>query len=398
MRILVLSNLYPPVVRGGYEVECSGVVDHLRGSHEVTVLTSSLERESAGREPWIRRELPFVEYRKPDSLRAPLHARTAARVAARALAEVRPELIYVWNGSQVPQSAIAVLARSGVPLAFRVCEHWFGRLWSEDVFMRHLEPGERGVRGIWARAMRAVNARDAALRLDPAAHYPAAISWVSETLRRLSPAPAVVDPTFEQILFPVTRNQERFRGADWRPAPEPTVLFAGRLEEAKGADVLVRALARLPAEVRAVFAGPGDPEFVLAPARELGVADRVEVTGPLAPDRLAERMTEAHALVIPSVWEDPLPLLCFEGALAGVPIVASRIGGIPELFEDGEHALLFPPGDADALADALTRTLDGGGAERAARARTHVAEFTFERYLAEQDRFVERAAALSPLA
>ena len=385
----MLSNLYPPIVRGGYEVECSGVVDHLRREHEVVVLTSSLDRDDAASDNSIRRDLAFVEYTKAHSARAPVDAVRAARSAARALDDVRPDLVYVWNGSQIPQAAIAVLARSGVPLAFRVCEHWFGRIWSDDVFMRHLERGDRGLRGGWARAMRLVN-RHPALRLDEQARYPASLSWVSETLRRLSPAPAVIEPVMEQILFPVTRNQDRFRDVERAPTSQPTVLFAGRLEEEKGPDVVVRALASLEPDVRGVFAGPGDPEFVLGPARELGLADRVEVTGPLAPEGLVERMAQAHALVIPSVWEDPLPLLCFEGALAGVPIVASRIGGIPELFTDGEHALLFPPGDSDACAQALADTLaDGRG--RAARAKARVSEFTFERYLAEQDRFVKEA-------
>jgi glycosyltransferase involved in cell wall biosynthesis len=395
LRILVLSNLYPPVVRGGYEVECSGVVDRLRErGHEVTVLTSSLDRSQAEPVDWIRRELHFVEYRRAHSLRAPFDAVRGAKIAQRLLDEVDPDLIYVWNGAQVPGSTLAVLARSGKPLAFRICEHWFGRLWTKDVFMRHLERGERGPRALWALAMRAVN-RHPALRLDPLESHPAAVSWVSEALRGLSPAPRAFPPTFEQILFPVTRNQDRFRGVERSPSPEPVVLFAGRLEEEKGPDVVVRALARLPEEVQGVFAGPGDPEFVMTPARELGIDHRIEVTGPLPPERLVERMASAHALVIPSVWEDPLPLLCFEGALVGVPIVASRIGGMPELFNDGEHALLFPPGDHEALARALTQTFVDGD-ERAARAKARVEQFTFERYLGEQEEFVSQAAATSP--
>lgn len=379
------------MVRGGYEVECSGVVDRLRESHDVTLLTSTLERSHAPDEPWIRRELPFIEYRLAHSLRAPRDALRGAKVAQRTLDEVQPDLIYVWNGAQVPHTALAVLARSGLPLAFRVCEHWFGRLWWKDVFMRHLQPGERGLRGVWARAMRLLN-RHPALQIDPMARRPVAVSWVSQTLRRLSPSPPAFEPVFEQVLFPVTRNQDRFRGVTHAPAEVPAVLFAGRLEEEKGPDVVVRALAELPADVRGVFAGPGDPEFILQPARELGIANRIEVTGPLPPEQLVERLAQAHALVIPSVWEDPLPLLCFEGALVGVPIVASRIGGIPELFEHGEHALLFPPGDSHALAQALEQTFVDGE-QRAVRAKAHVDEFTFERYLAEQERFVEQAAA-----
>ena len=64
------------------------------------------------------------------------------RAARRAL-EWKPDLVYAWNGSSIPQSSLRVLADSGVPLAFRVCEHWFGALFLGDQFMRELLPARR---------------------------------------------------------------------------------------------------------------------------------------------------------------------------------------------------------------------------------------------------------------
>ena len=60
MRLLVLTDLYPPIAFGGYERACSELVDGLRERHEVTVLTSDLRRDSAPRLPWVRRELPHL--------------------------------------------------------------------------------------------------------------------------------------------------------------------------------------------------------------------------------------------------------------------------------------------------------------------------------------------------
>ena len=61
MRILVVTDRFPPAVHGGYEIECAGVVAHLRREHEVTVLTSSLDRRGIPVEPGVVRRLPFVE-------------------------------------------------------------------------------------------------------------------------------------------------------------------------------------------------------------------------------------------------------------------------------------------------------------------------------------------------
>src|SRR5436309_2604827 len=137
MRIFVVSTLYPPVAQGGYEVECAGVVERLRERHDVRVLTSDEDRASAGAEPQVSRELALLTQDPRGALLAPAASLRAARVARKAL-EWEPELVYCWNGASVPQAALRVLADSGVPLAFRVCEHWFGRLFRVDQFLREL--------------------------------------------------------------------------------------------------------------------------------------------------------------------------------------------------------------------------------------------------------------------
>lgn len=403
MRILVVSNLYPPVERGGYERECWAVARRLaeRGD-ELLVLTSSLERERApAGEEGVLRELPFLRYRPDDSLRAPAAALRGARSARDALARFRPELVFVWNGAQIPHSALYVLGTAGVPLAFRVCEHWFGRLFTDDRFMRHLYPGDRGLRRAWAGLVRGIN-RLPQLRLDPGVALPAAISWNSETIRRLAGTPPAVRPTLERVIHSTTFRADLFAAVERAPNPEPTIAFVGRVSPEKGPDVAVRALARLEAghglRARLVLAGPVESGLE-ARLRELaaaeGVGERVQLAGRLDGDGLAALLAEAAALVVPSVWEEPFPLVCIEGAFARCPVVASDIGGIPECLRPGEHALLFPPGDAGACADALAAVLTRPQetAARVARAYERASELSFERYLRESERFVDDAVA-----
>jgi glycosyltransferase involved in cell wall biosynthesis len=128
---------------------------------------------------------------------------------------------------------------------------------------------------------------------------------------------------------------------------------------------------------------------------EAGVRDLVEVTGPLPPTEVADLLARAHVLVIPSIWADPFPLVCIEGALARVPIVASNVGGIPECLTDKEHALLVAPGDSVECADAIWTTLTESEEtqKRVVRALERAQEFGWERYLDESERFVDEAYA-----
>jgi glycogen synthase len=396
VRILILSNLYPPVVRGGYEVECRDVVEHLRAEHEVTVLASRHGREDCPPDDPVLRELPWLRPNNlRDSLMAAPDALRAARVVRRALARVRPDVIYVWNGAAVPSAAISALLTSGIPTVFRVCEYWFGTLYSTDVFTRHLTPGERGLRGLWARAMRAAN-RLPGLRLDLARPLPAAVCWNSEWVRAATPVPPPVRAVHEAVVIP--SNARTGEMAQVRRAPEPgRVLFVGRLEEQKGAWVVVRALGALAARghrtATLTLVGPGDaPErdALARLAEELGVADRVRLTGPLRGAALEDEIAAAAAWVVPSVWDEPAPLTCTEAALARVPAVFSRVGGIPEMFREGEQALFFARGDHEGCAAALAEALEGGEAvqARVARAFERGRELSFGPYVAAMDRFL----------
>lgn len=402
MRILVVSNLYPPVVRGGYEVECSGVVDRLRERHDVHVLASTERAAEAPAEAHVTRALAFLEEGTRDTLRAPRAARAAVPIARTALARHQPDLIWVWNGAGLPQTALRVLADSGVPLAFRVCEHWFARAFAYDRFTAYLRPADRSPRDrAWSVAMRAYN-HLGGLGYDPDKPVRAAISWNSEAIRRMAPAPASITPVLQRVVHSTSRKLPDLERVVRAPDPEPLALFLGRRDLAKGADVAVRAIADLRRrhgrDVRLILAGPPsveDPGLVARVAGEHGVSDLVEELAPQDTAGVAALLARAHVMLVPSTWEEPYPLVSIEAAAAGVPLVTSSAGGIPEFVGDGVEGLLFSPGDHAACADAIERVLADpeGAATRAAAALSRARTHDWAHYLDESERFALDAVA-----
>ena len=138
-----------------------------------------------------------------------------------------------------------------------------------------------------------------------------------------------------------------------KPAPGGDVLYVGRLSEEKGVDVLLEALARAPG-LRADVVGDGPARSSLERlAATLGVRDRVRFHGRLAAGDVHRRMREAAVVVVPSRWYENMPITVLEAFAAGVPVVASALGGIPELIEDGRDGTLVPPEEPMLLAEAL---------------------------------------------
>jgi glycosyltransferase involved in cell wall biosynthesis len=174
------------------------------------------------------------------------------------------------------------------------------------------------------------------------------------------------------------------------PADLPLLVAVGNLYPVKDHATLLRALVRIP-PARVAIAGRGDQEEPLRRlAAQLGVSERVHLLG--LRDDVDVILTAADVFVQPSLSEG-LPLAVLEAMAHGVPIVASRVGGIPEAVEDGKSGFLVPPGRPDALASALDRLLAApelrAATAVAARERA-AAEFSLEHMAESHSRLYAR--------
>jgi glycosyltransferase involved in cell wall biosynthesis len=168
---------------------------------------------------------------------------------------------------------------------------------------------------------------------------------------RVRIVPNGADLPDEVTESPVVRRLRQQLGAG---VLRPLWVCVGRLEEQKGQDVLLDALAQLRGrgvDFVAVLAGEGPRRGALEEqVRALELGSRVRLLGQVGD--IGPVLAAADAVVLPSRWEG-LPLVLLEALVRGRPVVASAVGGIPEVVVDGEHARLVPPGDVAALAAVL---------------------------------------------
>jgi glycosyltransferase involved in cell wall biosynthesis len=148
------------------------------------------------------------------------------------------------------------------------------------------------------------------------------------------------------------------------------ILAVASLERKKGLDVLLRAFVDVRRTHPKLALVVGGPPFGAAPelralSAQLGLDDDVAFVGKLPNTQVAALYERARIFCLPSRSE-PFGIVLLEAGVFRLPVVASRVGGIPEIIEDGRSGLLVPPDDAPALAEAITRLLDDASFARAA--------------------------------
>ncbi|GAA5182536.1 glycosyltransferase family 4 protein [Niveibacterium umoris] len=164
-------------------------------------------------------------------------------------------------------------------------------------------------------------------------------------------------------------------GAPQWPDGRLRVLFVGRLDRQKGVDVLFDALRMLGDRVHAVVAGSS----VLSDGTILATPENVTSIGWVSPGDLETLFASAQVLVVPSRWEG-FGLIAAEAMRAGLPVLATRVGGLPEVVDDGVTGVMVEPESADALATALMRVSPQRWREMGEAGKARFAEhFTMER-------------------
>jgi glycogen(starch) synthase len=357
VRVLAVGNRCLPWSIGGYEVMWRDSVEFLRSAgHEVRMLTTLPDPTDLAGDPppdtdrelrWYWRAHAFP----PTGLRQSVALERAnAAVFDRHVLEFAPDAVVWWAMGGMSLSLLARPAKAGLPALGIVADDWMSYGPRVDGWLKRWRRPSLAPFGALADALTGLPAR---VDIGAAARWLFISRHTLETARDagVDVAGAAVAPAgVDGSLF--TRSEP----GPWRWR----LLYCGRIEERKGVDTAVRALASLPAESTLVLQGPVDPGYReqltrIAAAAGGGAEGRIEFAhGPH--DRLPAVYAAADALVFPVRWREPWGLVPLEAMATGRPVIASRAGGgASEYLVDGGNCLQFTPGDPVGLADAVSR-------------------------------------------
>ncbi len=407
MRILVVSNFYPPQYMGGYELGCRDVVEGLRArGHEITVLTSTYQVDGPITEGHVLRWMASsFEWKAARGLayvrRLMRQEKTNQAAFQRAYAEVKPDLIYFWGESYNSVSLLYAAQSLAAPSCFFVSDAWLEYLESDPWCSLAGRRSERSINRIGKAVLLPV-LRAAGYFLPGEPLRCAHVQFASDYLKQAALGRGRPVRDAEVIHWGIDPGLFPFRAPTVPPRPTRRLLFVGQVLEHKGVHTAVEALARLRAQpglsdvTLTIAGGTAHTDYgtrLRAQIAALGLDDAVSFTGKLPRESLPAVYAAHDVLVFPSIWAEPFGITPLEAMAAGLAVVATPTGGSPEMFADGENALLFAPEDAAGCAAAVGRLLtDTAFYERVrAAGRATVEErFTFTHLVDQVEQSLER--------
>ncbi|MDB5699296.1 MAG: glycosyl transferase group 1 [Alphaproteobacteria bacterium] len=191
-----------------------------------------------------------------------------------------------------------------------------------------------------------------------------------------------------EVIAPGVRPSEYGPGAIPVSERDPNLLFIGRLAPGKGADIAIRALKEVDERVTLTLVGDGPERARLEQlVFDLRLGDRVHFLGEID-TRRHPVLQQAFALIVPSDGDELFGMVAVEAGLCAVPVIASSIGGLAEIVEDGVTGYTVPPGDPAAIANAIRHLVENparaqamGNAGRDRALRLYTAAGMFQSYL-----------------
>jgi glycogen(starch) synthase len=359
VRILMLSQFYPPILGGEEQHVRHLAIELTRRGHAVEVLTIATPDTEAGAEMedgiWVHRvsttaqRIPWAcsDPGRPHAL--PLPDPETARALGRVIESGRFDVLHAHNW--IANSALGVARRSNCPLVLTL--HDYSHVCATKRFMR----SERVCSGPGLRCLPCATSHYGAL-----IGAPTAVANAVASLRRRSNVAAfiavsrsVADRSAllqEGVHFEVIPNfvpdELVARSSSNHGGP---LLYVGDLSRDKGVEVLVGAHRRLRDPPPLVMVGRR------VPGTRIDAIAGVRILDPVPHDEVLPLIRSARVVVVPSIWPDPCPTVVLEAMAMGRPVVAAASGGIIDMVEDGVTGRLVKPDDQAALVSALNDVL-----------------------------------------
>lgn len=370
MRILFLSNFFPPARPGGYTQWCHEVAERLgeRG-HTIGVLTSRHERAKA---PASEQNIYRILHLEGDlAYYQPLHFFTRWKKQHRenlvfleqTVRDFAPDLMFVW-GMWALSKALPALAEQLLPggVVYYLSDYWPSALDMHATYWQ--SPAQRWPMQVLKRVLSKVAMPMLAKDGQPDLKLEQVIC-VSARVRDLL-VEAGLPIQHARIIHGGT-DVQRFLNAPKRESVSGRLklLYAGQLVQHKGVHTAIEAMARLASkwridQIHLTLVGSGHPDyetFLRDLVERERLHDYVTFHKPVSKDKMPAILQQFDGLIFPSIYEEPLARMTQEAMASGLVVVGTTTGGTGEILRHGETGLTFEPEDADGLAEQVTRLI-----------------------------------------
>ena len=424
MRILFVSNLFPPYARGGYEQWCEEVAHLLAArGHQLAVLTSrrgvsqgtaardgSPPEDGAGEQPLNVQRVLQAEVEGGLAETTWRLLRTAPQIEAENLAATRdllasfqPDAVLIWGMWNINRSVPQQIERAaGSRVAYYFCDYWPSL---PNAYVQRLQEPARHAPLQW---FKSVLSRVFLPRLEARSAPPLRLEHpicVSHAVRDILVERGV--PVAHAKVIHGGTQVEEFATS---PAPAPPeaplrLLYMGRLEPIKGVHTAVQAMQQLGsrAPVTLDILGGGAAEYVAelqGAVTQGSLQERVRFIGGVPRAQVPSVLAEHDVLLFPSEWEEPFARSVLEAMAAGLVVIGTTTGGTGEILREGETGLTFAAGDAERLAAQISRVVDDPALRerlREAGRRTVRRHYTLERMVDDLERELQSIAQPAPI-
>lgn len=385
----MVCHSFVPDSFSGIEVYVHRLARMLAGSHEVHVLYRINDPEAP------EYSYSFSEYQGISVIRLvnnlsdldpamPDYNPGLRRVFAEILDQVKPDLVHVHHLMHLSSDLPQEIAARGIPSIATLHDYWFmcmriqlyipeiGRCKGPSVYrcVKCFRPSKKSL--LLSQRLPVKVGELLGWRLRNKAHFKAVHKRVRSMREALAGFDGIIANSahlknrFEQFGVPSKKitviryglDTERIRASRHEPHKPLRFGFTGTIVEHKGIRLLLHAFRRVPEASLSIWGDYDQNDAIQKYHASLNPPKNVRFMGGYKAEELNDVLSGIDVLFVPSLWEEAYGLTVDEGKLAGIPVIATRVGGIPEHLDHGKDGFLFSPEDADDLVRIIKRFVD----------------------------------------
>jgi glycosyltransferase involved in cell wall biosynthesis len=321
MKILTITNYYPPHFIGGYEIACKETMDFLKArGHEVVVVTSDYAK-SQNKEDNVLRKMHLTDYSKTSKIQKKTDEYKNYKIISDAIRMIKPDLVYIWSLRGLGLYLIEAVEEQNIPKVFEIGDFWmYGYMQKESKLKQIIKS-----------FLPCFNTKE--VKITPSI---CVSNWVAKEMQEVYKS----DTTYtypNATLIPkkkVYKNNTDIR-----------FIFAGRIEEEKGLDLAIDALNRFALiHPKSHFSfdiyGSGDESYIDKCKRMAKpIASKVNFRGKVQSKK--QIYADASILLMPTRMREPFGLVVIEAMAYRCAVIATNVYGPSEIIDHGKNGLLF---------------------------------------------------------